>query len=188
MGKAGFTIFEMIVVIGIMVFIASLVLANYSGYNINLGVERAANDIASSVRQAQAYGLGVKESQPGSGVFPGYGINFYLFDPNTGLPATSYVLFADLNNDLRYNAGETINMLTIQGNAFVSDICGDQKQAIPGPCGIRNIYIVYLRPMPTVSLIQGNGSSRKDVEIKIQGPRGITKTIVIRSSGEINVE
>ncbi|PIQ70139.1 hypothetical protein COV89_02085, partial [Candidatus Shapirobacteria bacterium CG11_big_fil_rev_8_21_14_0_20_40_12] len=61
MKKDGFTVLEMVVVLGIVTIISSVVLANYPAFNERLGVRRATEDVASSIRQVQAYGLGVKE-------------------------------------------------------------------------------------------------------------------------------
>lgn len=181
MWKTGFTIFEMIVVIGIVALIALLILANYPRFNETLGVSRAAEDIASSVRQVQAYGLGVKESGAGSGVFPGYGIYFQSAIPG------SYVLFADKNNNFQDDAGEAINTIPIQNNIQISDLCANQKQIPTGPCGLSNLTAIYLRPQPQVILISG-GFSYADIEIKIKGIRGTTKTIILWLSGQISIE
>jgi len=183
----GFTILEMVVVLGIVTMISSMVLANYPAFNERLGVRRAAEDIASSIRQAQSYGLGVKEYKAGTGVFPGYGIFFQRYI-SAGVFNTTYTLFADLDNDLRYDAGEEIDIRLIQGDAHIYDICGNQKQPTPGPCANNYLYAEYLRPQPSVSLQTADGVSYSDVEVKIMGPRGSTKTIVIWLSGQVSIE
>lgn len=182
MGNKGFTLLEVMVVIGIVALITFLILANYPGINEALGVRRASEEIASSVRQVQAYGLGVKEFGTGSGAFPGYGIYFQK------AVSGSYILFADANNNLQYDApGEKISEIFIQGNARVDDLCANQKQVPAGPCGLADLTAVYLRPAPQVSLRSG-GSSYADIEIKIKGPRGTTKTIVLWLSGQVTIE
>ncbi len=179
---------EMIVVLGIVTIISTVVLANYPAFNERLGVRRAAEDIASSIRQVQSYGLGVKEFGTGSGIFPGYGINFKRY-ASAGVLADFYTVYADSNNNLRYDApGEKISQLTLQGNAVIDDICADQKQAVSGPCGINNVFVEYLRPQPSVSLQTGAGGFYKDVEVRIKGPRGTAKTIVIWLSGQVSIE
>jgi prepilin-type N-terminal cleavage/methylation domain-containing protein len=182
MGNSGFTLLEMIVVIGIMSLVTSLVLASYPGISETLGVSRAAEEIASSVRQTQAYGLGVKEFGTGSGIFPGYGLYFDKTAP------ASYIFFADANNNKQYDgSSEKISEMLIQGNAVIDDLCVDQKQIPAGSCGIANFSAVYLRPAPQVSLTSG-GSPYSDAEIKIKGTRGTTKTIILWQSGQVTVE
>ena len=185
----GFTILELIVVIAIMVTVSSLVLANYPGFNERLAVRRQAEEIASNVRQAQSYGLGVKEF--GSNDFPGYGV---YFQSNV---IDSYVLFADSVRNLTYDAlsNEKIKDLPILGNVRIYDLCANQKQSPAGPCGLASLTVVYTRPVPIVSLKGGSsplcaGASGSwcDIEIKIRGSRGTTRTIVIWLSGQINIE
>jgi type II secretory pathway pseudopilin PulG len=183
----GFTVLEMIIVMGIMLTMVSLVLANYPSFNERLGVRQAAEEIASSGRQVQAYGLGVKEFGKGSGAFPGYGLHFSRF-ASADVPATSYIFFADNNKDLQYNApGEKISDAPIQGSAYISDICANQKQIPAGPCGLLSLDVVYLRPTPSVSLKSG-GFLYADVEVKIKGSRGTTKTIIFWLSGQVSIE
>lgn len=182
MGNSGFSLLEMLVVIGILVLVATLILANYPGINEALGVSRAAEEIASSGRQAQAYGLGVREFGVGSGIFPGYGLYFQKDAP------ASYIFFADVNNNMQYDApGEKISEIFIQGNAYIDDLCANQKQSPAGPCGLASSNIVYLRPQPQVSLKSG-GFSYADIEIKIKGPRGTAKTVIFWLSGQISIE
>ncbi len=182
MGNRGFTIFETIVVVGIMVIVASLILANYPGFNERLGVRRATEEIASSVRQTQAYGLGVKESGTGSGIFPGYGLYFQSASPDF------YIFFADRNGNLQYDGGgEKISEINITGGVQISDLCANQKQTTIGPCGLGNLTAIYLRPQPQVILKSG-GFSYADIEIKVRGSRGTAKTIILWLSGQVSIE
>ncbi len=181
----GFTIVELVIVLAIMVTITSLILANYPGFNERLAVRGASADIASNIRLAQAYGLGVKESSPN--LFPGYGVYFQ------SATANSYVLFADNNNDWIYQASEKIKDLAIQTGVQIYDLCANVKQTPPGTCGLASLTAFYKRPTPIVSLkgeqtIGGTVVPASDIEIKIRGARGTTKTIVVWLSGQINVE
>jgi type II secretory pathway pseudopilin PulG len=182
MGNGGFTIFETMVVVGIMVAVSSLILANYPGFNERLGVSRVSEEIASAVRQTQAYGLGVKESGTGSGIFPGYGLYFQSASPG------SYIFFADRNGNLQYDTGEEkISEINIAGGVQIADLCANQKQATVGPCSLSNLTALYLRPQPQVTLKSG-GLSYADIEIKIRGLRGTTKTIILWLSGQVSIE
>ncbi len=177
----GFTALEMIVVVGIMALVATLILANISSFGDRLSVDRAAEEIASSVRQAQAFGLGVKESGVGSGIFPGYGLYFQNTANN------SYILFADKNNNLQYSADEKVSEFFLSNNVQIFNLCANQKQTPVGPCGLADLTAIYLRPQPQVSL-KAAGSSYSDIEVKIRGARGTIKTIVIWLSGQVTIE
>ncbi|MDP3052145.1 MAG: hypothetical protein Q8N42_01420 [bacterium] len=184
--KGGFTVVELIIVLAIMVTITSLILANYPGFNERLAVRGASEDIASNIRLAQAYGLGVKESSPD--LFPGYGVYFQSAITN------SYVLFADIPPyDGTYQESEKIKDLAIQTGVQIYDLCANVKQTPPGTCGLASLTAFYKRPTPIVSLkgeqtIGGTVVPASDIEIKIRGARGTTKTIVVWLSGQISVE
>jgi prepilin-type N-terminal cleavage/methylation domain-containing protein len=181
MGNSGFTLVEIMVVIGIMAVVASLILFNSPAFNDRLGTQRAAEEIASSARQAQAYGLGVKEAGMGSGIFPGYGL--YFQNASNG----SYIFFADKNGNSQYDSDEEISDNIIENGVQIFDLCANQKQTAPGPCGLSNLTVLFLRPQPQVSLKSG-ASSYADIEIKIRGSRGTTKIIVFWLSGQVSIE
>lgn len=89
---------------------------------------------------------------------------------------------------MQYDApDEKVSETLIQGNAHIDDLCANQKQVPVGPCGLANLNVVYLRPRPQVSLKSG-GSLYSDMEIKIKGPRGTTKTVIFWLSGQISIE
>ena len=185
----GFSMLELVVVIAIMVTVSSIVLANYPGFNERLTARQRAEEIASNVRQAQAYGLGVKEFVPND--FPGYGVYF------ESSVTDSYVLFADSVRNLTYDllSSEKIKDLPILGNVRIYDLCANQKQLPAGSCGLTSLTVVYTRPTPIVILKGGSspscagvGGSWCDIEVKIRGSRGTTRTVVIWLSGQISVE
>ncbi len=183
--KGGFTVVELVIVLTIMVTITSLILTNYPGFNERLAARAVSEDVASNIRLAQAYGLGVKESS--SDLFPGYGIYFQ------SAIANSYVLFADNNNDSTYQTSEKIKDLAIQTSVQIYDLCVNVKQAPPGTCGLASLTAFFRRPTPIVSLkgeqtIGGTVVPASDIEIKIRGARGTVKTIVVWLSGQISVE
>lgn len=94
----GFTLVELLVTIGIFVFMSALILSRYNSYNSGTLLTNAAYDVALAVKEAQTYGIGVKNSESESNQFStGYGL-FFATDsgdashsPNTD----SFVLFAD---------------------------------------------------------------------------------------------
>lgn len=90
--KTGLTVLELLVVIGIMAVISTVVLTHYPEFGGSLSLGRVARETALSVRQAQAYGLGVRGiADPVK--YPPYGIYFSQATPN------EFILFADLNNN-----------------------------------------------------------------------------------------
>ncbi|NOY35892.1 MAG: prepilin-type N-terminal cleavage/methylation domain-containing protein [bacterium] len=187
---SGFTLVELLVTMSILVVITSMILANYPKFSGTLALKRTAQEIALTVRQAQVYGLSVREFGAGSGVFPGYGVHFDI----VGSPDT-FVLFADINKNKSYDAGdgcggastECVQMFKINTGDKISKLCGDEQSFPPGDCSLGQLDIVYLRPTPTVTL-EGDGSSFSDADIVVRSPRGEEKKIKVWLSGQIGVE
>lgn len=181
----GFTLIELIVVIGIFITITTLILANYTGFSDRLSLKRTVQEIALSIRQAQSYGLAVREFGTGTNQFPGYGIYFQESVPDT------YKFFADVNNNKIYDgdsSGELVQIYKIQTSSRIFDICGNRNTSPPGTCDVPTLNAVYLRPEPSVTLRTTAGISFSDVEIIIRSPKGLEKKIVLWISGQISVE
>lgn len=91
----GFTLFEMLVVIAIAVFMTAMTFSNFPKMNSKLSLDLLTQDIALTMRQAQIYGttvLGGGGASDQGGVFSAYGVGF----PPPGNDY-SYVIFADLD-------------------------------------------------------------------------------------------
>jgi prepilin-type N-terminal cleavage/methylation domain-containing protein len=178
----GFTIVELIVTTSILVIVTTLIFANYPKFRENISLKKTAQEIALAIRRAQTYGLSVREFQPGSGKFPGYGVHFNIASSD------SFILFADLDGDSVYDGvSENVESLKIQTGEKLSSLCANVKTSPPGTCGFNTIDIIFFRPKPLVT-IKADGSGFFDGEIKIISPRGQIKTIVVLSSGQISVE
>ncbi len=182
-GRQGFTIIELVVTISILVVVTTLIFANQPKFRENISLKKTAQEIALAIRQAQAYGLGVREFQLGSNKYPGYGVHFNIASLD------SFILFADLDEDNVYDETlENVESFKIQTGEKLSSLCANIKTSPPGTCGFNTMDIVFSRPNPLVSLRSGV-SSFSDVEIKMLSSRGQQiKTIVILSSGQISVE
>jgi prepilin-type N-terminal cleavage/methylation domain-containing protein len=172
--KRGFSLTELIVVLGIFVTITTVVMVRFSLFNNQILTTNLAYDIALSIREAQSYGTNVRGFDPGGGVIfdAGYGVHFDESSNN------SYIFFADLNQNKEYDNGELIDLVTIGGGHTIKRFCGAvggvedcNTDAPPWP---DELDIVFTRPSP-------------DAVIRTHGPPGLTKdyevgTIVITST------
>lgn len=153
--QRGFTLIELLVVSLIIILITAFVLFRQSGFNNATLLRSLSYGIALSVRQAQVYGVSVRESAAGSGVFAqGYGAYF----GNSGLVDSShYLLFADQNGNGQYASGEELPRYTI-GNGrgtdyLIKNFCahsissGDQCGTGTGTT-ITSLTIYFRRPNP----------------------------------------
>ena len=76
----------------------SVVLFNYGSFTDNLALSAAGQEVSIAIRQAEVYGLSVKEVTPGSGNFNlAYGVHFSPATPN------DYILFVDKNANNVYD-------------------------------------------------------------------------------------
>jgi prepilin-type N-terminal cleavage/methylation domain-containing protein len=185
--EAGFSLIELMVVTAIFVILSAVVLTSNSRFGSVIILRNLAHDIALAIREAQVYGIAVR-GFGGGGVNQfgaGYGMHFS--------PGTGYELFADLNNDGIWSAGETVTATTIVGGFTIAGLCAPENS-----CGRDRVDILFKRPEPD-ACISVNGtvvldadedctSSIQRAAITIQSPRGETATVVIDASGQISVQ
>ena len=162
--QKAFTLIELLVVTGIIILLSALVLPNYRTGESQLALQRSANKLAQDIRRAQEMAMSAKEFE---GVVPpgGYGINF-----QTNL--TSYILFADLNNNKVFDSGEAIETLSLERGVKISNL----SPASP-------LTISFTPPDPTVNINLSNS-----LAIITLSNNGQTKIIKVNKAGLIYVE
>ena len=92
--RSGFTMIELLVTTGIMVLVMTILISNYSQYGSRIELENLTHTLALAIRQGQVYGIAVKETSPGSGVYPPYGVSIEI-PAGLSPQITSFRLFAD---------------------------------------------------------------------------------------------
>lgn len=143
--KAGFTLIEMLVAVGIFTLMSAVLLYNYPEFNSRSALDNLAHQIAISIREAQVYGLSVRQT---SAVYPGYGIYIDKSNP------TTFILFGDKNDNKIYDAGELVSQFDLTQGDFISDLCFNLKStdytttSDKTTCNLRNMTIVFTRPDP----------------------------------------
>lgn len=187
----GFTLVEVLVTISIFMVITGIILTRYKDFSGGIVLSNLAYEIAITIRQAQVYGVAVKNA---SGFNYPYGVHF----SNTF--GNSFVLFADV--DLPSNGyddtSEIIETLTTrQGNTIdnfcavtVSDITKCSTD-ITSP--LSSLDITFLRPDPDAKFRTYIGAvtdtNYKEATITVKSPKTEKiKIIKVRSTGQISVE
>ena len=153
--KRGFTLVELLVTISIFVILTGIVLFNQGKFDSTILLTNLAYDTALTVRQAQTYGINVKEFDTNK-FFP-YGVHF-----ETGVNNKSFILFADPTPTADVFSGNTltacinregcVNRYNIQRGNKISKLCVD------GDCAKTKLDIVFQRPNPD-AIIFANGDS-----------------------------
>ena len=178
----GFTLVELSVTIGITVIISILILADFPEFTRRLELSRTVQAVAVSFREAESSALAVREFKPDSiSYFPAYGLHF------ENPPLTTYFLFADLNNNRVYDAGEKADEFQINGQPRVSRLCGGTRSSPPGRCDLTRLDVVFVRPNPDIFINSDKGSF-SDAEAVLLLPDGQEKKVVIWSTGQLAIE
>lgn len=207
---SGFTLVEMMVSVSIITLIMATVLFNYSSFNDRLALGSAAQEIALAIRQAQTYGLTVREAKATTGIFDkAYGI---YFDSRSGSDRYRYYyLFADLDGDKVYDAGtgacgtvttECVEKFTIANDVYVSYVrvpvqvpeATNTETGLSCSTSTQTMFTVtFLRPNPDASINFYNSSGVLTVgpcttgAIRLTSSKGKTLIIKIESTGQVYV-
>ena len=88
--SSGFTLVELLVSISIFAVVTGLVLAKYQSFNGGIILTNMAYEVALTIRQAQSYGINVR--QQGNIFSISYGVHF---EKNGTNPIKSFILFSD---------------------------------------------------------------------------------------------
>ncbi len=186
-----FTVLELLVSVSIISVILSVVFWNYTGFNDNLAVSGAAQEMAIAIRQAQTYGINVKETAVNSGTFSSaYGI--YL---NSSVP-NSYRIFVDLNNNNAYDSGESVEQVILRNGVIISGVCDSTicPPALPVPSGATGVNITFLRPSPDARMYFTNSSGTNtygtvnSARIQLSSPKNKSVYVNIEVTGQVTIQ
>lgn len=190
--KRGFTLMEMLVVVGIVVVVSGVILASSSRLGGQFILDNFAYDLALTLREAQQYGISVQNFNGNFNV--AYGVHF-----DSSSPAT-YVLFGDATNpNGLYSPGltptELVQSYTITRGFKISAICATLNSVSAEDCTLTSLDVLFKRPEPD-ALLSKNGVSctalssncQSTARIKMLAPRGNTKSIVIPANGQMSVQ
>lgn len=186
----GFSLVELIVVMGIFTVISSVVIFNYGRFSSNLIVTNLAYEAALAVRQAQVYGISVKQTLVGNKFDAPYGVWFSSASPQ------NFYLFSDKNPDKRYDSlNENEESFSMNGSNVISNFCitdtgGGRMCSKTG--ALDSMSIRFKRPEPN-SLIYGFLTSSEyagsKAEIMFTSGRGDkTARMTVTSTGQISVD
>ena len=209
----GFTLVELLITISIFVILTGVVLFSQSKFNSSILLTNLAYDTAVTLRQAQTYGINIKEFNTGSGAgkFSPYGVHFDKSALN------SFILFADLddiNSDGRpegngvYDGATStcqaksvdpsvkdgcVNRYNIKQGNYIVDLCkGDVALGIK-TCSsnesINKLDIVFKRPDPDAHMRSDTATNPEYTiaTIILGNPDQSVRKVRVRSNGLIEV-
>jgi len=186
-GRQGFTLIELIVSVGIMITITTVILANYATFNKRIRLEGASQEIASVVREAQAYGVSKKITSVSGAV--SYGVNFDINYPGR------VIVFSDNDDGGSYTAGEEVEIFNIQSSDRIKQICVNQKIIFPPPCpgaGSANVIDVIYKRSNIYADITSNPVqpfiSDAEIMFRSAGESANGVKVIVWKSGQVSVE
>lgn len=160
----GFTMIEMMIVVAIVGIMTSIVVWNYGDFRSGIIVTNMAYEVATSIREAQLYGLGVRgAAQEGGGYDYGgtYGAIFH-----TG--QTVYQVFRDENQDglcgdgcaCAGGTGECVEQVGMLQNVAVAQVCAasnvDSQATLLASCADKDtLSVSFTRPQPESAIRAG---------------------------------
>lgn len=202
---AGFTLIELLVVLVVVSVITFLLLVQQSKFDSSTVLRSLAYNVALSVRQAQVYGVSVRESALGSATFAqAYGL---YVDP-VGNPQ-NYTLFADTNNNQRYDAapspGEGTMLFKVNKAYRVSEVCvirGDGLRRCSGGDDtsgagtINTLTVLFRRPNPDAIFFGLTGAGGlldtpdqyTSAYIQLQATDGTKRGVHVYVTGQVSVD
>lgn len=179
---------ELVVSVGILMVITLVILVNQSTFGGNILVGNLAYDVGLSVRQAQVFGLAVREFGVGTSRFNvGYGVHFDINTPH------DYFIFADVDKNNIFNTGDGTEEVFSVGRGYsIKQLCATAPSAVEvcsGTGSLSVLDITFLRPDPD-AYIRTNGDTAtlyQRARIIVQSPQGVEREVTIESTGQISV-
>ena len=193
----GFTIIEMVVVVGIFALLSGVIFSGFNDFSVKASLDNLTHQVALIIREAQVYGISVSQSSPQQ--FKGYGAYFSVETPGNH---KNFFIFNDKNQNETYDSGvgspcdgsdECIEKVSIKTGDMVEKIRAREKTDILNTLSLKEVHIVFTRPNPDANILGIDLSNNQfdnlaDVEIYLISPRGAEKRVVVWSTGQIAVE
>ncbi|MDP2593590.1 MAG: type II secretion system protein [bacterium] len=197
--RRGFTLIELVISIAIFLLVATVALFGYGKFRESITITNLSYDVALSIRQAQTYGLSVREF--GGAFDAGYGVHFSKDRPN------SFVLFADINGDKKFNdtgignscedSSECVSVFLIGGQNRINYFCAKVPFPDTSECSynggvLEAMDIVFTRPNTKANFTAtrnagGSQPNYESVDIHMASEGGKSRTVTIYKTGQISV-
>ncbi len=184
-----------------MTVLSTILLIRHQQFDSTSLLRTVAYSIALSARQTQVYGTSVRavDSLVSNPTFaPAYGLYF------AGTGATTYTLFADINNNGQYeSANETIQIFTLTRGFTITGACAVLANDIrrctaasldsSGGATITHVHILFKRPNPEAVFTAYNGASTIAGDtytkgyVQVTSSGGNTRSMTVTNTGQISV-
>lgn len=188
---SGFTLVELLVVVSIATLLLTAMVFQQNKWNDRLAVNTQIYELGLMLRQAQVFGLGVKEYTGGTGdkFDKAYGVHI-----DTGTP-DRYYFFADADKDGRFDTGELIETKMLTRGVTLNRVCGTVSgtQSCSTSGALRQISITFLRPEPkaTIKFLNNGGNELptygSPADIYFRSQNGTENNVRVNANGYISI-
>lgn len=184
----GFTLIELVVVLGIVTVISTVTLTSYSKFGSQVLLRNLVYDIALTTRQAQVHGLSGRVFR-GDTTAHGHGIYIDLSVPN------QFMLYKDsglVPDGFYTNSGEIVDTYAL-GRGYVIDKLCFYKGTSENCVQQGKTDILFTRPEPD-ALIRGDIGGGWEpipydgVRLVVLAPQGYQLSVFIEAAGQISVQ
>jgi prepilin-type N-terminal cleavage/methylation domain-containing protein len=190
--QSGMTFIELIVVIGIFATLTTVVLLKFGDFSSAISIRNLANDIASRAVGAQTSAVSGRQISVAFFKAPSYGL---YFDISSAANQKKFKYFADLDNSGSFNTAsicpslvdECLDEVNISSTDFISNLCTNNLSG-GGVCG-NDLTIYFVRPYLDAHFqMSAQSGPVSDAEIELQSAKGTHRTIVVRSTGQVEIK
>jgi len=213
----GFTLIELILVLGIFSILTAVTVYSYGDFNNNIILTNLAYEVALEIRQAQVYSISVRSSDlPNSTREKQFDASFGVYI-NPGTSPTGIVFFSDSEHPNGWcNAGSAntdclftpqicgtdpgkdecrhVSSLT-RGITFenicaansISGIFGENGNCATNAETLNSVAITFKRPNPESIILDNKGRTHANVGIVLKANEETKRAVIVSSTGQISV-
>ncbi len=197
--EKAFTLIELMVTVAIATVLMSIVAFDYSTFNDKLALSSAGQEMAIATRQAQSYGVNVRESGVGTGNFNySYGIYFI-----PSLSPSDFYIFIDRDSNGMFNDNiacgvansECVERISLRNGVRITAL--SNTSGCPAPYSSdHSLHITFRRPNPDAIITFASGGTnplarcllQSDARVTLTSAKLRTLVLTVDATGQIYVQ
>lgn len=180
----GFTALELMVAITIMTLTSAMVLISFTGVHERTAVNRVAQEVALAARRVQNISLSVTRIDTALGPLTAKVAGLAVVRDSA-----DYTIFLDVNSNGVYGSGDAMvgEKGVLEGGIRIRRI--GYIDPAGNPASTLVAHMISTAPEATLRFTDVSGNTLGEtLEIEVGSPGGLTKTVTIRTSGQISVK